>query len=153
VAEPVIDFTGSYEFGVPPDELWRAIEQFDRFPRWWSWLGQFRVDGPGLEAGTVLHGVVAPPLPYRMRVTVRLLRCEPPWRIDASVEGELTGPASLEVTPTEQGSRVEVTWALEMQKPAMRAVARVALPLLRFAHDRVVEATVAGFRRHLGGPP
>ena len=35
-----------------------------------------------------------------------------------------------------------------MQRP-MRMAARVAHPLLRFGHDRVVEATVAGYRRHL----
>jgi hypothetical protein len=35
-----------------------------------------------------------------------------------------------------------------MQRP-MRLAARVAYPLLRWGHDRVVEATVAGFRRQL----
>jgi hypothetical protein len=35
-----------------------------------------------------------------------------------------------------------------MQRP-MRVAARVAPPVLRWGHDRVVDATVAGFRRHL----
>jgi len=38
-----------------------------------------------------------------------------------------------------------------MQRP-MRVAARVAYPVLRWGHDRVVDATVAGFRRHLGDP-
>ena len=35
-----------------------------------------------------------------------------------------------------------------MQRP-MRLAARVAHPVLRWGHDRVVEMTVNGFRRHL----
>jgi hypothetical protein len=31
----------------------------------------------------------------------------------------------------------------------MRIAARVAPPVMRWGHDRVVEATVAGLRRHL----
>jgi hypothetical protein len=38
-----------------------------------------------------------------------------------------------------------------MQRP-MRVAARVASPVLRWGHDRVVDATVAGFRRHLRDP-
>ena len=35
-----------------------------------------------------------------------------------------------------------------MQRP-MRLASRVARPLLQWGHDRVVELTVAGFRRRL----
>jgi hypothetical protein len=38
-----------------------------------------------------------------------------------------------------------------MQRP-MRAAARVASPVLRWGHDRVVAATVSGFRRQLRDP-
>ena len=44
---------------------------------------------------------------------------------------------------------VTATWALEMTQPSMRVVARVAYPILRWAHDRVVDATVAAFRAEL----
>jgi hypothetical protein len=37
-----------------------------------------------------------------------------------------------------------------MKQRPMRLAARLASPLLRWGHDRVVEATVASFRRNLG---
>ena len=43
------------------------------------------------------------------------------------------------------------TWTLEMMQAPMRMAARIAYPLLRWGHDRVVDATVDGFRRHLAG--
>jgi len=51
-----------------------------------------------------------------------------------------------------------VTWSIEMMQRPMRMAARLAHPLMRWGHDRVVETTVAGYRRHLAaeagqGPP
>lgn len=36
---------------------------------------------------------------------------------------------------------------LEMRSPPLRAAARVAYPLMRWGHDRVVDMAVAGFRQ------
>ena len=145
----VIDYRGVFSFPVPPDELWVAIERVDRFEGWWSWLSEFRIEGDGLQTGSVLRGVVAPPLPYRMRLRVELTDCERPTRIEADVHGDLEGQARVLLEPEDDGTRVQVTWTIEMMQRPMRLAARVAHPLLRWGHDRVVEATVNGFRRHL----
>ncbi|HEY3702892.1 MAG TPA: hypothetical protein VGL32_11600, partial [Acidimicrobiales bacterium] len=84
---------------------------------------------------------------------VTLDRSVPAERIEATVRGDLTGDALLTLTPVDSGSEVAVAWTIEMRQRAMRAVARVAYPLLRWGHDRVVEATVAGFRQHLAATP
>lgn len=149
----VVEYEGRFSLPAPPDEIWTAVERFDRFESWWGWLGELRVEGPGLVAGSVLHGVVAPPLPYRMRLRVVLLDCDPPRRIDASVEGDLVGHARIVLDPEGAGTRASVAWTIEMMQRPMRMAARVASPLLRWGHDRVVDATVAGFRRHLRSRP
>ena len=77
----VIDYQAAFSFPIPPDELWQAIERVEHFEAWWSWLSDFRLEGGGLKSGSVLHGVVAPPLPYRMRLRVDLDECERPSRI------------------------------------------------------------------------
>jgi uncharacterized protein YndB with AHSA1/START domain len=136
-------------FPVPPAAVWSAIEDVEDFPAWWGWLGQFRVVGDGLKPGSVLEGTVSPPLPYRMRVQVTIDRSRPQERIEATVRGDLTGHAQLTLAPADAGSEVTVAWTIEMRQRAMRAVARVAYPLLRWGHDRVVESTVAAFREHL----
>ena len=75
---------------------------------------------------------------------------EPARRVDATVHGDLEGEARLVFTPSATGTIAEVSWTIEMMQRPMRLAARVAGPLLRWGHDRVVEATVAGFRRHAG---
>lgn len=144
---PVIEYLRTYEFSLPPQGLWDIIEQVDQFERWWPWLEDFSLAGESLATGSVLYGVVAPPLPYRMRIQVELTRCERPVSIEAIVRGDLEGVARLDLRPQGNRSRVQVAWTVEMMQRPMRLASRVAHPLLQWGHDRVVEMTVARFRR------
>jgi hypothetical protein len=85
-----------------------------------------------------------------MQVNVLLDSCTRPERIDASVSGDLCGDAHLVLEPHGSGTRAAVAWSVEMKQRPMRMAARLASPLLRWGHDRVVEATVSSFRRNLG---
>lgn len=157
----VIDFEGSFDFDVPPEVLWAAMGDVGRFESWLGWLANLTLDGDGLVAGSVLVGTVSPPLPYRMRVEVDLQHCVPARWIDATVHGDLAGTAQVSLEPAGDGTRVDAAWTIEMMQRPMRMAARVAHPLLRWGHDMVVEATVRGFRAHVGdavqvigaGPP
>ena len=40
-------------------------------------------------------------------------------------------------------------WSLQLQSPPLRAAARVAFPVLRWGHDRVVDMAVSGFQHRL----
>ena len=146
---PVFDYRREYEFTIPAAEVWAGIERVDQFESWWPWLQEFRVDGSPLGVGSVLHGVVVPPLPYRMRLRVELTRYERPEGIDAVVTGDLEGEATLRVRSHGTWSMVEVAWTVEMKQRPMRLASRFGRPLLQWGHDRVVEITVAGFRRRL----
>ena len=140
---------GRYRFEATPEEMWDVIGRLDRFEGWWGWLSSFSVRGDGLAPGSVLEGVVSPPVPYRMRVTVTIERCVVPHELDALVGGDLRGPARLRLDPDGDGTVARAWWELEMMQWPMRAACRVAKPMLRFAHDRGVDMTVAGFRRQL----
>jgi hypothetical protein len=149
---PVIECEDSFCFPVEPAVLWRTIERFESFESWWVWLHEFQVDGHGLVAGTVLPGVVTPPIPYRLSVVVRLVHCEPRRQIEAEVSGDLLGSAVLRLDAEDGGTRVAVGWSLEMLREPLRTASRVAYPLVRWGHDRVVDMAVAGFsRRALAG--
>ncbi|HUE60555.1 MAG TPA: hypothetical protein VMO88_13325 [Acidimicrobiales bacterium] len=145
----LMDYAGSFRFPVAPVDLWSAMGRLDEFERWWGWLGELRVDGGGLQTGTVLHGTVSPPVPFRMQVDVELERCVPFELIDARVTGDLSGDAHLRLHMDGDGTVTDVEWSLEMLQRSMRVAALVAYPLLRWGHDRVVEATVSSFRRQL----
>jgi carbon monoxide dehydrogenase subunit G len=148
-AAPVIDYTGTFRFAAPPEVVWETIERTGEFERWWGWLGDFRLEGSGLEAGSVLVGTVSPPLPYHMRIRVELEDCVRPSLIDAAVHGDLEGRGRLELARVGDETVASVAWTIEMMQRPMRAAARFAHPLLRWGHDRVVDATVHGFRRQL----
>lgn len=143
---PVIDYEGTFRFALGADELWSAMSRTEDFEDWWSWLHEFRVDGEGLQAGAVLHGVVAPPVPYRMRVSVEIVNCRRPDRIDAWVHGDLEGTARLTMREEDDETLVDVAWTIEMMQRPMRLASRVAHPVLKWGHDRVVDMTVQGFR-------
>ena len=144
-----IEYSGAFSFPCPPEQVWSAMRRVDRFEVWWSWLREFRVEGAGLEAGAVLHGVVVPPLPYRLGVRIALLECVRPQRIDAAIHGDLEGSARLVLEPEREGTRAKVSSSIELVQVPLRIAARVAPRVLRWGHDRVVETTVASFRGHL----
>ena len=146
---PVIEYRRTFAFAVPPSKLWENLERVDQYERWWPWLQEFRVEGDALTAGSVLVGVVAPPLPYRMRIWVELSRCEPPAAIDATIRGDLEGEAQLRMRASDSGACVDVACTVEMMQRPMRLASRFGRPLLQWGHDRVVENTVAGFHRRL----
>jgi hypothetical protein len=140
-------FDRSFRFPVGPEDLWRTMEQFDQFEVWWSWLRQLEADHDGLVAGNVLHGVVMPPVPYRLRVDVRLASCERPRLVEAIVSGDLLGRARLRLNECNGGTEVSASWSLEMGTRTLRLAADVAHPLMRWGHDRVVDMAVEGFRK------
>jgi carbon monoxide dehydrogenase subunit G len=149
VAPPVITYRREYRFDLTPEALWDRLGEVDQFETWWSWLSDFGVAGDGLVDGSVLRGTVAPPLPYRMAVEVRLIHVERCRSIDAEVAGDLSGRAGLRLRPDGTGTMAEVAWSVEMHQPAMRLASRFGRPLLQWGHDRVVAVTVAGFRRRV----
>jgi carbon monoxide dehydrogenase subunit G len=145
----VIEYQGAFRFPIPPDELWDYLERVDRFESRLNWLSEFRLEGDGLRSGSVLHGIISPPVPYRMRVDVVLDACERPSLIEGTVHGDLQGRARLQLLPADGGTEVRAAWSFEMMQRPMRIAARFAHPLLRWGHDRVVEVTVNAFRRHI----
>src|SRR4051794_26719125 len=145
----VIEYRGAFSFPYPPDEVWSGMQHFERFEYWWGWLREFRVEGPGLETGSVLHGVVVPPLPYSLSVRIALLECVRPRHIQAAIHGDLEGAARLVLEPEREGTRAMVSSAIEVMQRPVRVAARVAPRVVRWGHDQVVEATVTSFRDHL----
>ena len=149
-----IDYRGAFWFPVGTDDLWETIERFDQFESWWAWLRKFGADTDGLVAGNTLHGIVVPPVPYRLRLDVRLETCLRPHLVQATIDGDVRGSAVMRMEPVDDGTRVSVSWALDMVSPPLRVAARVAYPLMRWGHGRVVEMAVAGFRQNaLVGTP
>ena len=105
VAMNQVEYQATFWFPVPPPQIWAIIDRFDLFESWWAWLADFRADDGGLVTGNVLHGTAIPPVPYRLRLDVRLQQCDRPRLIEAAIDGDVRGQAALRLD-ARHGNRV-----------------------------------------------
>jgi len=138
-------FDRTWVFAAAPDEFFATVTQTDEYTRWWSWLRVFEVDG--LHAGAQARCVIQAPLPYALHLTIAVDEVEPDALVATQVDGDLVGPARLEVAPHADGCSARLVWSLELHDPVLRNVAVFARPAMVWAHDRVVAAGVADFER------
>jgi len=144
VARP-FEFDRAWVFATPPGEFYATVCRTDQFTDWWSWLRRFEIDGmyPGAQARCLIQA----PLPYALNLTITIETVEPESRIETRVEGDLQGPARLEIEPHPLGCSARLVWSLELRDPILRNIAIVARPAMVWAHDRVVAAGITEFER------
>jgi hypothetical protein len=135
----------TFALDVEPESLWALLEQTDHYVDWWSWLAS--LDGGGLQAGSTAQCVVRAPLPYSLRFAVHIDEAIAPSRVVTRVDGDLAGPARLEIAARPGGCEARLVWALELRARVLRPLAVVTRPAMQWAHDRVVDTGLAEFRR------
>ena len=147
-------FDRRWAFPVAAEELWAVLTRTDDYPRWWSWLERFSLDGTdGLAPGATARFSVRPPLPYRLHVTVAVDEVVEPSLVVATIGGDVAGPGRLEVTADgPSSSTARLAWSLELRRPTLVTLERLARPAMVWGHDTVVALGVRQFRRRaLGG--
>ena len=132
-----------YRFALPPDELWTAMAASDQYERWWPWLRSF--EGGPLEAGVTWSCTVHPPLPYALRLDVHLIAVEAPDHVEAVIDGDIVGTASIEIRGAEGGSDLRLRSDLSPRNRVLQAVALAARPMVRFGHDWVLDTGARQF--------
>jgi len=132
-----------FEFDAAPPALWTALSSVGDYPRWWPWLRSF--DARALAQGEEWRCTVKPPLPYVVRFTIRFDEVEVERRIDATVRGDIEGPAQLLIEPSGAGSAVTLTSSLRPTNSVLKAAAIVGRPLVRYGHDWVLDIGAGQF--------
>lgn len=141
-----------WTFDVGSAALWDAIAVVEDYRRWWPWLRGFEANG--LVAGDTWSCVVQPPLPYTIRFRVSIDEVEPQRLVSASVDGDVTGSARLEIGERDDGCDARLVSALSPGNGALRLVARFASPIARFGHDWVLDSGAHQFvARAVDGTP
>jgi Polyketide cyclase / dehydrase and lipid transport len=141
-------FDRAWQFGVTPTELWSTLARTDCYREWWPWLRGFRVTGDALGEGTRADAVIQAPLPYQLHCTIHVDDAVPDRLLRTHVEGDLEGPASLELSAHDGGAEARLQWALELRAPVLRSFAILARPAMAWAHDRIVERGLVQFEGH-----
>jgi len=132
-----------FQFDAAPPALWAVLSSVDDYPRWWPWLRRF--DARALAPSEEWRCTVKPPLPYVVRFTIRFDQVKAERRIDATVRGDIEGPAQLLIEPSSAGSAVTLTSSLRPTNTILKAVAVVGRPLARYGHDWVLDIGAGQF--------
>jgi hypothetical protein len=147
-------FDRAWHFAVTPAELWTTLSHTDRYREWWPWLRTFAIDmGDGdqpdaLTTGRVARVVIQAPLPYQLHCTVWVDDAVRDERLVTTVDGDLRGPARLELRAVDGGTEARLEWSLELQAPVLRTLAFFGRPAMAWAHDRIVERGLVQFEGH-----
>jgi uncharacterized protein YndB with AHSA1/START domain len=132
-----------FEFDAAPPALWAALGSVDDYPRWWPWLRRF--EARALATGEEWRCTVKPPLPYVVRFAIRFDEVEVERRIDATVQGDIEGPAQLLIEPSTGGSAVTLTSSLRPTNTVLKTAALLGRPLVRYGHDWVLDVGAGQF--------
>lgn len=146
-------FDRSWQFEVSPADLWTTLSHTERYRDWWPWLRTFTMDGTDGDADALASGrtarvVIQAPLPYQLHCTIRVDDAVRNERLLTTVEGDLHGPARLELRSVGGGTEARLAWEYELRAPLLRTLARVGRPAMAWAHDRIVERGLVQFEGH-----
>jgi hypothetical protein len=133
-----------WEFDVDPPTLWAALSDISSYRRWWPWLAG--LDADAFAEGERWRCTVQPPLPYQLRFGVHLDVVEAPTTAAATIDGDITGTATITVTAVDAGSEIRLVSSLAPANPFLRGVARFAAPVVRLGHDWVLDTGARQFR-------
>jgi uncharacterized protein YndB with AHSA1/START domain len=146
-------FDRVWHFDVTPAELWSTLSHTERYRDWWPWLRTFEMGGGEegddvLVTGRTAHVVIQAPLPYQLHCDVRVDDAVRDQRLVTTVDGDLHGPARLELRPVEGGTEARLAWEFELRAPMLRTLSIIGRPAMAWAHDRIVERGLVQFEGH-----
>ena len=139
-----------WAFATPPLELWSLISRVDDYPSWWPWLRAF--DGEHLQGGAVWHCGVKPPLPYVVEFTMTIDDIVPMESVAASLSGDITGTARINIAESHEGSQVRLRAELAPAKRWLGTLSWAARPIVRFGHNWVLDTAARQFAARAEAP-
>lgn len=137
------------EVQLDPAALWSKISRLEDYRTWWPWLRHF--DARVLEQGETWRCTVKPPLPYSVDFRVHLDDVVEERFVAASVSGDISGLASLELRPAGSGTEIRLSSALVPRSSTLKLAARLG-PVARFGHDWIIGSGLRQFAGLNPGP-
>ena len=144
-----MSYEGAHQIDAPIGDVWDATTKMTEMESWFAWLKNLRISDETLQVGTRFEFVAVSPLPYKMAITAIATEVDEPHLIEADIEGDLVGPASIRMEENYDGTIVTLKWDVELMQGPMRLAALVSKPLLRWGQDWAVRIAVSGARRRL----
>lgn len=136
------------------DAAWHCIAAIRRWPQWWPNVRAVRVDnqaGDTPRVGSTAEVDWQTRLGYGLRLKVTTTRVLPPFELEGTAEGDLTGRGLWALEPHDDTSvRVTYRWDVHLNRPWMRFCAPLLRPLFAWNHFDVMREGAHAMARHIG---
>jgi uncharacterized protein YndB with AHSA1/START domain len=137
-------FVDEWDVAAPAEPIFDALADARTYPEWWGAVYlEAEADGPP-EVGRVSRQYFHGRLPYKLRTTSEIVALERPRRIEAKVEGDLSGLGVWTLTPRDGGTHVRFDWRVNADRPLLRYLTPVLRPLFRWNHNWAIARAIAG---------
>ena len=145
-------FVDEWDVDAPIEMVFQALADARSYPRWWKPVYiDVEADGPP-EVGRVSRQHFKGRLPYRLKTRSEIVRLEPPTRVEAEVDGDLSGRGIWTLTPSDGGVHVRFDWHVNADRALLRVLTPVLRPLFRWNHNWAIKRAIAGLERYAQSP-
>jgi uncharacterized protein YndB with AHSA1/START domain len=148
------EFVSIWYLTAPIWTVWHTISQPWHWPTWWRGLQRVEQLAPG-EAnglGSTYRFVWKGPLPYRLTLSIRIIRVESPTVLEGEVSGGLHGLGRWQLSEAGDGTRVDFAWQVDGSQPWMRYVGPLTRRLFHWNYQRLMALGRQGLEQYLQNP-
>ncbi|WP_404301450.1 SRPBCC family protein [Alicycliphilus denitrificans] len=142
--------TTQWRFAAPLDAVWAAIADAEHWPLWWPGIEVVTLEpGDAQGLGALRRYRCRGALPLRLCFTARVTHIVAQELIEGRACGDLTGLGRCRLSHALGQTRVCFDWRVHTSGLRLSQLARLAQPLLRWNHDRLMRAGGLGLERYL----
>lgn len=138
--------------GFSPDVVWDVLSDAELLPDWWgdaykdvvplNRLGKGKV---GARAKARARGA----LPYELNFIIEAAELVPGKLVVVKTFGDFDGIWRAELSPQGDGTRVDLTWEVIVERPILKLLSPLLRPAFAWNHRWTTPRGEAGLRRYL----
>jgi quercetin dioxygenase-like cupin family protein/uncharacterized protein YndB with AHSA1/START domain len=137
-------FVDEWDVAAPLEATFTAIADARTYPEWWRPV-YIDVDAEGPPSlGKVSRQHFKGRLPYHLRTRSRIVELDPPRRVAAEVDGDLSGRGVWTLTPTAGGTHVRFDWRVFADRRLLRLLTPILRPAFRWNHNWAIARAMEG---------
>lgn len=123
--------------GASVEEVYEVLSHGEWLPLWWKgvYLDAVKLSkNREPQVGDRLRVRARGFLPYELNFIVEAKTLEPPRRVAVATSGDFDGLWTAEISPREDGVRVDLVWQVTVLRPILRLLAPLLRPLFAWNH-------------------
>jgi uncharacterized protein YndB with AHSA1/START domain len=144
-------FVDEWDVAAPAEAVFEALSDARSYPVWWRPVYLDVESGGAPAVGTTSRQHFKGRLPYHLRTRSTITRYEPPYVLEAAVDGDLSGHGRWTLTPTASGTHVRFDWTVHADRPLLRLLSPLLRPAFRWNHAWAIARAREGLEPYARG--